>query len=90
MGNILTGDSFDDLKDELNSILKRINDRLDTIQGRRGDYKPESRQIMQDDLIFDDTTRGVILKDDGTPPRFWRLWVDSSGTIYTESIGGSY
>ena len=86
----IIGETLDELKEELTRVVKDIGDRLDVIQGRRdGDYEPESRMVTQDDIIFDDTTKGMVLKDDGTPPNFWRVWVDTAGALHQESIGGS-
>ena len=86
----IIGEDLESLREELNVVLKKISEEIRVARGEAGDITQGSRMINSDDLIFNTTDKGVVLKDDGTPPQYWRLWVNSSGTLYTESIGGSY
>jgi hypothetical protein len=41
------------------------------------------------DIIIDDSSRGLILKDDASPPHYWRVTVNSSGVLQTTDLGTS-
>ena len=41
------------------------------------------------DIIIDDSSRGLILKDDASPAHYWRVTVNSSGVLQTTDLGTS-
>jgi hypothetical protein len=42
------------------------------------------------DLVIDQATRGLVLKDTQGTPHYWRVTVDNSGTLVTADLGTSY
>lgn len=40
-----------------------------------------------DDIIIDDYTKGIVLKDNNGPPHYWRITVNNSGTLIVADIG---
>lgn len=82
----VTGDTIEEIKEQLNRILKRVQEELDTARGYSGDVDMSARMVHKDDIIFNDPTKGLVLLDDGTPQTYWRIWVDSNGSLATESM----
>ena len=75
---------------ELNRILGLISDRLDQIEGFRGNPKFYARIEATDDVVVTNAARGVVLADNGDPQQFWRVTVDSTGTLQKTSLGREY
>jgi hypothetical protein len=42
-----------------------------------------------DDLIVDDATNGLVLKDTQGTPHYWRVTVDNTGALVTTDLGTS-
>lgn len=40
-----------------------------------------------DDVIVDDASNGLVLKDTQGTPHYWRLTVDNTGTLVTTDLG---
>jgi hypothetical protein len=40
-----------------------------------------------DDLIVDDATQGLVLKDTQGTPHYWRITVDNTGTLVITDLG---
>lgn len=45
--------------------------------------------ITTDDLIVNDSTKGLVLKDAAGTPHFWRVGVDTLGALTTADLGTS-
>lgn len=82
----VTADNIDDLREELNRLLKTIREELNVARGYSGDISVGARVKQGDDIIFTTTKKGPVLADDGVPQQFWRVFVDSAGAVFTESI----
>ena len=82
----ITGETIEDIREQLNRVLKKMEEELNIARGYRGDVPMEARMVHTEDIIVNDTTKGLILVDDGRPQTFWRVWVNSSGTLSTESV----
>ncbi len=78
------GETIEEIRDELNLILKRVYTDLRQLKGEGGDVHQEAKVVMQKDMIFDKRTSGPVLKDNANPPRFWRLWI-SNGVPVAET-----
>lgn len=79
-----------DLITECNRIFELLSDRLDKIEGHRGEPELYARQTTAYDTVHTSATRGVVLKDDSTPPVYWRLTINSAGTLVQTSLGRDY
>jgi len=79
-----------DLLTEVNRVFELLSDRLDKIEGHRGEPVLYARQTTDFDTVHTSPTRGVVLKDDATPSVYWRLTIDSTGTLVQTSLGRSY
>lgn len=75
---------------EMNRVLSLISDRLDQIEGLRGNPKFYNMVEASDDVVVFNAERGLVLKDDGDPANYWRVTVDSTGTLQITSLGRSY
>lgn len=42
-----------------------------------------------DDLIVDDATQGLVLKDTQGTPHYWRVTIDNTGALVTTDLGTS-
>lgn len=82
----ISADTMDEFIVQMNLILKKIDTDISQLRGLSGDVPMEARSIHSDDVIFTSTDKGVVLKDDGNPPQYWRVWVNSSGTLSTETM----
>ena len=40
-----------------------------------------------DDVIIDDATNGIVLKDTQGTPHYWRVTVDNTGALVTTDLG---
>jgi len=74
------------IRQELNRTLKKVEGELNRLSGYSGDLYMEARSIHSEDLIFNKPNKGLVLKDDGNPARYWRPWVAADGTVATETI----
>lgn len=82
--------STNELTIELNNILELISDRLDKIEGIRGEPRLYNRLLTSYDIVVDDGTKGLILKDRGDPPHYWRVTMNTDGTRNWDDLGGTY
>lgn len=79
-----------DMPLELNRVFGLIADRLDKIEGLRGKPVFYDKLLCNDDVIVLDGLRGVVLVDRSDPPQYWRLTVDTTGTLTITRLGASY
>lgn len=47
----------------------------------------EGRIETQKDIIVDIGTKGLVLKDAGGPPHYWRVTISTTGTLVTTDLG---
>ncbi len=86
----------------LNSIASREHNVLQSVQGGSAGEKyhltsaqhtettatRSSRGVdTTDDLIVDDATQGLVLKDTQGTPHYWRITVDNTGTLVITDLG---
>lgn len=86
----------------LNSIASREHNVLQSTQGGSAGEKyhlssaqhteataaRSSRGIdTTDDLIIDDATQGLVLKDTQGTPHYWRVTVDNTGVLVISDLG---
>jgi len=86
----IVGSDPEDLRVEVNRILEIISNRLDQIEGYRGEAKVWGRQVTANDVVVDVSGGGVVLRDNGDPPQYWRITIDSTGTLSQTSLGREY
>lgn len=86
----IRSDDPNDLMFECNRIFALISDRLDTIQGFRGYPVIYNKTVTEYDIIIDSNTTGIIFKDDASPANYWRVTIDSSGTLTKTKLGPTY
>jgi hypothetical protein len=86
----IRGSDNEDVRVESNRIFAIISDRLDKIEGYRGEPKVWNRQVFTNDAVVDGGGKGVVLKDDGSPANYWRVTIDSAGTLVQTSLGREY
>ena len=79
-----------DLVFECNRVFELLSNRLDKIEGFRGEPTLYARQTTAHDVVHIDNTRGVVLTDDASPANFWRITIDSTGTLAQTNLGRSY
>lgn len=79
-----------DLITECNRIFELLSDRLDKIEGYRGEPQLHSRQTTAEDIVHTSNSRGVVLTDDSDPPNYWRVTIDNTGTLIQTNLGRSY
>ena len=79
-----------DLLSECNRVFELLSDRLDKIEGHRGEPVLYSRQITGFDTVHDDKDKGVVLKDDADPANYWRITIDNTGTLVQTNLGRDY
>lgn len=48
---------------------------------------PYFRIDTLDDVIIDDATKGLVLKDDASPAHYWRVTINSSGVLQQTDLG---
>lgn len=39
------------------------------------------------DIIIDSSEKGLVLKDDASPPHYWRVTINASGVLQTADLG---
>ena len=86
----IQSDDPQDLIRELDRILALISDRLDRLEGFRGMPQIKNSLITNGDLVNINPNTGLVLNDNGNPPTFWRITIDSNGTVYRTQIGRTY
>jgi hypothetical protein len=88
----VTGSDPEDLRIEINRLLENITNRLDQIEGYRGEPKVWNRQVSVGDLVVDGESNGngVVLKDESDPPQYWRVTIDSTGTLSQTNLGREF
>ena len=74
---------------EVNRVLSLLSDRLDRIEGIRGTPKIYSSAQFSSDVIVLDSIKGLVLKDKASPPQYWRITVDTGGTLTVTKIGAA-
>jgi hypothetical protein len=81
-----------DIRVEINRLLESISNRLDQIEGYRGEPKVWNRQVSVGDLVVDGESNGngVVLKDESDPPNYWRVTIDSTGTLSQTNLGREF
>lgn len=50
-------------------------------------FAAKTNRDSLDDLVFDDATKGVVLKDTQSPAHYWRVTVDNTGTLVVSDLG---
>ena len=86
----IRGDDPYDWVGEANRIFELMTIRLDNLEGYRGHAKMYNYVEHLSDVVVTDTTRGVVLKDGGNPPNYWRITVNTAGTLVVTKIGRVY
>jgi len=79
-----------DLQAEVNRIFEIVSNRLDKIEGFRGEPEVWARQVNKGDIVVDSYREGIVLRDELDPPGYWRITVDSTGTLTQTSLGREY
>lgn len=46
--------------------------------------------ILENDIVFTDATKGIILKDTQGTPHYWRVTVSNVGALVITDLGTSY
>jgi len=64
---------------ECNRIFELLADRLDRIEGLRGSPRLYDKQQTDFDTIYSGINSGPVVRDQGNPPRYWRIGVDTAG-----------
>jgi len=75
---------------EANRIFEAMSTRLDKLEGYRGHAKFYNYVELGFDVLIDESTKGLVLKDSGNPPSYWRVTVNSAGTLVVTDIGRTY
>lgn len=86
----IVGSDPEDIRVEVNRLMELISNRLDKIEGYRGEPEVFSRQVNKSDLVLDGSGVGVVLRDNANPPGYWRISVDNTGTLIQTSLGREY
>jgi len=76
-----------DLVFECNRVFELLSERLDRMEGLKGSPQLYAEQKTGYDIVHTDANTGVVLKDNATPPCYWRVTVDSTGTLVITNIG---
>ena len=61
------------LYDTLRLIARTLNSKAD--------------RVSTDHLVFDDATKGVVLKDTQATPHYWRVTVSNVGALIVTDLG---
>lgn len=72
---------------ECNKIFAIIADRLDKMEGLRGEPRMYNRVVAEDDVVCIDVDKGLVLSDG---INYWRVSVGTDGTLSTASLGKEY
>jgi hypothetical protein len=86
----ILGEKPEDWLGEANRVFELISNRLDALEGYRGHGTFYNYIEMKSDVLVTDSTKGVVLKDNGNPASYWRIRVNSAGTIVITNIGRTY
>ena len=46
--------------------------------------------ILESDIVFTNSSKGIILKDTQATPHYWRVTIDNTGNLVTTDLGTSY
>lgn len=49
-----------------------------------------NRPVLDDDIVFTNASKGIILKDTQATPHYWRVTIDNTGNLVTTDLGTSY
>jgi hypothetical protein len=79
-----------DVVTECNRVFELLSDRLDKIEGFRGESQLYGNQVSGFDSVHTDAQRGVVLKDNANPANYWRVTIDSTGTLQQTNLGRDY
>ena len=79
-----------DQTEEINRLLGLIATRLDQIEGFRGQPRVYDTMLLTKDIVALDSTRGLILLDQASPPQYWRITIDTTGTLQVTQLGPTY
>ena len=82
-------DDQNDIIAESNRVFSLLSDRLDKIEGIRGEPQVYASARFSSDVIVLDSLRGVVLRDKADPPQYWRVTVNTAGTLVITKIGAS-
>jgi len=74
---------------EVDRVFKLLSERLDKIEGFHGEPTFYNNIQTEFDVRATGTSRGVVLKDDGNPANFWRITVNSAGSLIQTKLGTS-
>jgi len=72
---------------ECNKIFSIMADRLDKMEGLRGEPHIYDRMVSDGDIVHINSNKGLVLSD-GT--NYWRVGVNTSGSLTTTSLGKYY
>jgi len=72
---------------EINRALAQLVEWIDELSGLRGNVHPFDSIDTTDDVIVDLATSGVVLKDTQARPHYWRVTVNTSGSLVTTDLG---
>jgi hypothetical protein len=80
-------------KYQLNVIFSMLSDRLDQMEGLRGNPRFYDTMLTESNIVVLDHKKGLVLSDGGNPPHFWRLGVNrtsTTGTLTITDLGVNY
>lgn len=86
----IRGDDPYDWVGEANRIFELMSVRMDNLEGYRGHGKFYNYVENMSDVVVLDNTKGIVLKDNGNPPNYWRVTINSAGTVVVTNIGSIY
>ncbi|MFA5132934.1 MAG: hypothetical protein WC444_06435 [Candidatus Paceibacterota bacterium] len=86
----IRGDDPYDWVLEANRIFELISTRMDNLEGYRGHGKFYNYVEHGSDVVITDNTKGVVLRDNGNPASYWRVTINSAGTVVLTNIGRVY
>ena len=86
----IRSDDPNDIILEANRVFGLIGDRLDSLEGIRGTPKFYNASEFSSDVVVLDSLKGLVLKDTADPPQYWRVTVNTSGTLVVSKLGASY
>jgi len=80
----------EDLVIELNGLLQELSEVLDQVRGLRGDISWHNRAITNHDIVIGNNSKGLVLRDTANPANYWRVTVDSTGSLQVTNLGRNY
>jgi len=75
---------------ECNRVFSLITDRLDKIEGFRGQPELHNTMVTEFDIVVAGASKGFIMRDNSKQRNYWRLEVTGDGTLTITQIGRSY